>query len=152
LAQAEAPSKSPVPAAAPDSKIPRLAGSVGQLEEGNEFLAFIHTHEHQTVALDLQFPGGDFQGGDEADSSSFAVWEECDNLPEGQKPGVLSGGCTGFQFIVPYEHGTPRILTQDGGVWRLRGQFRVEPAGGPLQGLMVVKLTPVARASGGNGR
>lgn len=145
-----APSNAEAQRAQAASQIPRLAGVVGQLDSGDEFLTFIHTHQGQTVALDLRFPREDYQGTEEADASTFDVWEECDSLPEGQKPGPLSGGCTGFEFTIPYKQGTARMPAQDGGVWRLRGQFRVELAGGPLQGLMIVKLTPVPQASGGS--
>jgi len=127
-------------ASAPDSSVPRFAGTVGQLDAGSAFLKFIGEHEHQTVALDLQFPSEEFQGADESGFSAFDVWEDCDNLPEGQKPGAMAGGCTGFEFNIP----SRQAVLQDGAVRRLRGKFRVEPAGGPLQGLMTVKLTPAA--------
>jgi hypothetical protein len=127
-----------------DSKVPRLAATVGQLGAASEFLTFIDRHQRQSVALDLQFPRDSFQTTEDARSSSFDVWEDCDNLPEGQKPGALYG-CTGFEFIVPHPQGTPAALVQDGPVWRLRGTFRAESAGGPLQGLMIVRLTPMSR-------
>jgi hypothetical protein len=103
-------------------------------------LKFIDAHEHQTVDLDLRFPAEAFQGADESDSSAFDIWEDCENLPEGQKPGALVGGCTGFEFSIP----SRQAVAPDGVFRRLRGKFHVDPAGGPLQGLMSVKLTPVA--------
>jgi hypothetical protein len=137
LAGCQKPSKTA--ASAPDASVSRFAGTVGQLDAGSAFLKFIGEHEHQTVALDLQFPPDDFQGADGSDFSAFDVWEDCDNLPAGQKPGAMLG-CTGFEFNIP----SRQAVVQDGAVRRLRGKFRVEPAGGPLQGLMTVKLTPAS--------
>ena len=95
------------------------------------------------MGLDIRIPVADFQGSVDSGSSSFVVWEECDNLTEGQQPSALGGGCTGFEYTIP---NSPNALQRDGSVWRLRGTFRVEPAGGPLQGLMLVKLIPAGVA------
>lgn len=129
----------PGPAAKNESSTPRFAATVGQLDQGTPFLTFIERHEHQIVDLDLQFPRGEFQGGKDVSNSYFDIWEDCEDLPKGQKPGGLSGGCTGFEFSIP----SAQAVVQSGSVRRLRGKFRVEPAGGPLQGLMVVQLLPV---------
>lgn len=131
---------------AADSGLPRFAGSVGQLIDGSEFLSFVHTHEREKVALDVELPREDFQGAESAAASTFDVWEDCDNLQDGQKPGPLQGGCTGFEFSIPRQGAGARPLVRDGAVWRLRGQFLIEPAGGPLQGLMSVRLTPLGPA------
>jgi len=131
----------------PHSSVPALSGTVGQLEDGDEFVTFIHMHEGRAVALDVRFPEEDFQGSADSDPSTFDVWEDCEDLAEGQKPSALNGGCTGFEYSVPNPRGTARPLVKEGGVWRLRGRFRVELAGGPLQGLMVVRLVPVSSGS-----
>ncbi len=114
---------------------PRFEATVGQLEEAQEFLTFIDHHAGEKVVLDVQISGESFQGSE----NSFDLWEDCDKLEEGQTPSALAG-CTGFEFVMP-----ARLLVKDGALWRLRGTFRVEPAGGPLQGLMIVKLNPVGR-------
>jgi len=56
------------------------------------------------VALDVRFPLEDFQGSADSDSSTFDVWEDCS---------------------VPNPRGAARPLAKEGGVRRLRGQFRV---------------------------
>ena len=129
-------SQTPPPRAAAPT-FPTYSGAAGQLADGDAFLTFLHTHEGQTVSLDVLFPEADFQGSVDASSSTIVVWEDCDDLPEGQKPGPLAGGCTGFQYTVP------RPLARESAGWRLRGQFRPNVTGGPLQGLMSVMLTPV---------
>ncbi len=124
-------------------QLPSWSGTAGQLESGNGLVTFLHTHEGATVALDVRIPESEFQGSIDAGSSSFDIWEECDNLAPGQKPDALSGGCTGFAYTVP---DSSRGLRKEGGTYSLRGSFRVEPAGGPVQGLMLVKLVPAGAA------
>lgn len=108
-------------------QLPRLSATVGQLDEATSFLAFIEHHRGQIVALDLKFPAGSFQGAQESESSSFDVWENCDDLAEGQQPSSLAGGCTGFEFIIPHAAGDAPLPRRDGSVWRLSGQFRIDP-------------------------
>jgi len=125
----------------------RFEGTVGQLEDGGAFIRFIADHEKQVVTLDVQFPADSFQGGEDGESAFFVVWEDCDNLPEGQKPNEMA--CTGFEYNVPKAASAERPLVQEGGVWRLRGQFKIVNAGGPLQGQMMVRLEPVPKQTGG---
>jgi hypothetical protein len=93
------------------------------------------------VELDLQFPRETFQGAESSESSSFDVWENCDILAPAQKLEALSGECSGFElFLIGRARRTRRYKI---GRCAGRGRFRVESAGGPLMGLMVIRLTPV---------
>jgi hypothetical protein len=124
----------------PDANTPRFAGAVGQLERGADFVRFIETRNHQTVALDLSIPQDDFVGGMESGFSFFVIFDDCGNLPVGQKPDQAF--CTGIEYNIANAAGAGGALAQQGGAWRLRGRFRVEHAPGQHQGLMSVRLDP----------
>ena len=132
-------------ATAIEPKLPRFAASVGQLDQADAFLKFIDSHDRQTVALDLAIPSDEFEGGEESQFSFFVVYDDCDNLPEGQKPN--QSFCTGVEYNIPHTAGAPHALVEDAGVWRLRGRFRIEHAPGQQQGLMSVNLVPVPAGS-----
>ncbi|HLJ48790.1 MAG TPA: hypothetical protein VKU01_22390 [Bryobacteraceae bacterium] len=117
-----------------------FAGTVGQLDDGSEFVQFIDNHENQAVTLDIRLPSVSFDGGQEKELDFFVVWDSCDNLPEGQKPNYIH--CTGFEYNIPKAAGGASPLIKRGNDWSLRGRFKVVNAGGPLQGLMAVRLEP----------
>ena len=126
----------------------QFSSTVGQLEEGARFIEFIARHERQTVALDVRFPAAAFDGGRDGQTAFFVIWDDCGDLPEGQKPN--NSLCTGFQYSVPdLPNGASPLVEEDGG-WRLRGQFTVANAEGPHQGLMAVQLKPSTKQPGGS--
>jgi len=107
----------------------------------NEFGEFTDEHAGKKVKLDLQWAPGAFQGGEESDFSDFVLFESCaEPLEKGEAPNV--GNCSGTNYIVPKLEGK-KALAQEGGVWRLRGEFTVGEKTGPLQGLFAVELEPV---------
>lgn len=118
----------------------RFEGTVGQTGAASEFLTFMDKHEKQVVTLDLRLPVESFQGGEESAIAFFTVWEDCDNLAPGQRPNEAA--CTGFEYTVPKGPGAEHPLLKEDDAWRLRGIFKVVPAGGPLQGKMLIRLDP----------
>ena len=118
-----------------------FSGSVGQLDDGSEFIQFIGNHDNQTVTLDIRLPAASFDGGQENELDFFVVWDNCDNLPDGQKPNSMY--CTGFEYNIPKPAGGASPLIKRGNEWLVRGRFKVVNAGGPLQGLMAVRLEPL---------
>ncbi|HXR40558.1 MAG TPA: hypothetical protein VN776_15760 [Terracidiphilus sp.] len=125
----------------------RYSGTVGQLDDSGDFVEFINQHENQAVTLDLFLPSAGFDGGKDGGLEWFAIWDDCDELPEGQKPG--GSLCTGYEYTIgKAANGEPQIV-QDGDYWRVRGRFRVVNAGGPLQGLMSMQLVPLPKDPGG---
>lgn len=144
------PSRSKPQASSPGSDKPdmessgvQFSGAVGELDDGAKFIAFITNHENQIVTLDVRFAAEDFDGGQNVDADFFVVWDDCDKLPEGQKPN--NSFCTGFEYHIPKGSGQESGLVKESSGWRLRGRFKVVNAGGPLQGLMAVRLEPVAK-------
>ena len=136
------------PASSPaDPGLPGYSGTVGQLEEADAFMKFVDTHDRQTVDLNLTLANDVFEGGEEPAFSFFVVYDDCDTLPAGQKPGQPF--CTGVEYNIPHSAIVPSAFTKDGTAWHLRGRFRVEHAAGQHQGLMSVTLTPATPGSAG---
>jgi hypothetical protein len=134
---------SPAPAAPAKATVTgsRFAGVVGQLDDDNGFTDFISAHAGKTVDLDITITDKDFEGGQESEFGFFVVFDNCENLPEGQRPAV--GPCTGTEYNIPRTAGAG-VFVQEAGRRRLRGRFKVTDAGGPRQGLFAMELGPIS--------
>jgi hypothetical protein len=107
----------------------------------NDFGDFLDEHPGKKVMLDLQWERGAFHGGAEKEFQFFVLFESCaENLEKGEEPAV--GNCNGTEYNVPKADGRA-MLTEEGGVWRLRGVFQPGEKTGPLQGLFAVELEAV---------
>lgn len=106
----------------------------------SDFGDFIDEHAGKKVKLDLQWDRGAFNGGAETEFQFFVLYESCSEpLEKGEQPSV--GNCNGTEYNVP-KVGGKSLITEGGGVWRLRGEFTPGEKTGPLQGLFAVELEP----------
>ncbi|MEP7367821.1 MAG: hypothetical protein ABI972_31555 [Acidobacteriota bacterium] len=112
---------------------PKFEGRVGHLEQEGGFSLFLEANEGKPVELDVWMAAADDIAGSGGKDEWFAVWEECEGLVKGEKPGM--GKCTGTEYHIAAANGR-KYLTREGPRWRLRGRFTPKPAGGPLQGLL----------------
>ena len=111
------------------------------MEDGAGFVGFINGHTDKAITLDIHIPSASFDGGQEKAFDFFVVWDGCNNLPDGQKPS--SAFCTGTEYNISKTASGVSRLVKDADGWRVRGRFKVVDAGGPLQGLMAVRLEPL---------
>ncbi|MBI2687961.1 MAG: hypothetical protein HYX27_16760 [Acidobacteria bacterium] len=106
----------------------------------SDFGDFIEEHAGEKVKLDLQWERGAFDGASEKDFQFFVLFESCgEALEKGEKPTIYN--CSGTEYNVPKVEGKA-LITEDGGVFRLRGVFEPSERTGPLQGLFAVELAP----------
>jgi hypothetical protein len=105
----------------------------------NDFAEFVDAHAGEKVRLDLQWERGAFNGRQEKDFQYFVLFESCAELEKGEQPTV--GICHGTEYNVPKREGKA-LLSEEGGTWRLRGDFEPGERTGPLQGLFAVELAP----------
>ncbi len=126
----------------------QFSGTVGQLDEGSGFVEFISGHEDKTVTLNIRIPAASFDGGHEKEFDFFVVWDDCDNLPEGQKPSNIF--CTGFEYNIPKLAGGASPLAKDTNGWTLRGRFKVWECRTATAGAYVGDLGAALAARGSN--
>ena len=124
------------------SGLPRFSGKLEQLDiSQTRFVEFLEKQAGHNVELDLTIPQDEFSGALQRDDDFLTLFDDCENLPEGEKPRPIL--CTGTEILIGKPAGTPSHLVQKGNQWTLKGTFRVGKMSGPLQGLMSIRLDPV---------
>jgi len=121
--------------------VPEFRAKFTKASLDNDFAEFIDAHSGEKVRLDLQWERGAFKGGQEKDFQFFVLFESCAELEKGEQPSV--GTCHGAEYNVPKRDGKA-LLSEEGGLWRLRGEFEPGERTGSLQGLFAVELEPAS--------
>lgn len=117
---------------------PRLEGILKGFAGADKIGRFLYEHKFTVVFLDVTIPEDEFDG----DDTFFAVFDHCEGLAAGEKPGVPK--CSGTNIVVepaPTDKGSPLVKSHD--AYRLQGYFSVGPFEGPHQGLMGTTLRAV---------
>lgn len=134
---ADTPASTAKPAAGAPAK-PRFEGIVKGFEGADRIGRFLYEHKLQVVFLDVTIPEDEFEG----DDTFFAVFDHCEGLHPGEKPGVPK--CSGTNVVVePAPHDTASPLVKSHDAYRLQGYFSIGPFDGPHQGLMGTTLRAV---------
>lgn len=144
-ATATAPAPSGTPAATASSAAapahPRFEGTITGLSGADKIGRFLYENKFKVVFLDVTIPADQFEG-DEEKLTFFAVFDHCEGLAPGEKPGVPK--CSGTNVVVepaPTDKASPLVKSRD--AYRLEGYFSIGPFDGPNQGLMGTTIRAV---------
>jgi hypothetical protein len=120
----------------------KIEGMVGQLEKSIEFNTFIQNNDGKIVFIDIYIPEEEFDGIIEGETPYFVLYDECDDLEDGEKPSIRK--CSGIEYnINNYGKATDYAFYFMRGFYKLRGYFAILGFEGPHQGLMGASLKPV---------
>jgi hypothetical protein len=134
---------SPTETASPEPRIPAYRGAIGDLEDGEPFIAFIADHDGEVVRLDAELLVQDYTADPPAEVPvSFRVWNDCnhDTVPRD----LPASECLGWEYDLAPPRTPDSSLYVGSGV-HLEGWFGVQVRGNLHMGLNFVTLKPLTQ-------